>query len=262
MSGALLQLAALGSQDPYLTSKPEITLFKKISRYTNFSSLTNKINFDGTGINFGKSQTATIDNIGDLIYKITLLKLEKNTTKTWGYVNKLGHAIIDNIRVSVGGTEIDTHYGDFIDIYHQLYRNVSHDDNYNVMIGNVPNEKVDIDHDEYTLYIPLYFWCTKSTFLTFPICSLRNQNLQINVTLNEAIDCINYKGLTEPTSLPNIISSFFLVDYIYLDIEEQRFFKSETHNYLIEQVQELTDSITTETSRINLAFDKPCKYII
>ena len=29
MSGALLQLAALGSQDPYLTSNPEITLFKK-----------------------------------------------------------------------------------------------------------------------------------------------------------------------------------------------------------------------------------------
>ena len=29
MSGALLQLAALGSQDAYLTGNPEITLFKK-----------------------------------------------------------------------------------------------------------------------------------------------------------------------------------------------------------------------------------------
>jgi hypoxanthine-guanine phosphoribosyltransferase len=31
MSGALLQLASLGPQDVYLTSNPEITLFKKAS---------------------------------------------------------------------------------------------------------------------------------------------------------------------------------------------------------------------------------------
>ena len=74
MSGALLQLAALGSQDPYLTSNPEITLFKKkISRYTNFSTSTVQVNFDGNGVNFGTTQTATVDNLGDLIYKMTLV---------------------------------------------------------------------------------------------------------------------------------------------------------------------------------------------
>ena len=30
MSGALLQLASMGAQDVYLTSNPEITLFKKV----------------------------------------------------------------------------------------------------------------------------------------------------------------------------------------------------------------------------------------
>lgn len=265
MSGALLQLAAIGSQDPYLTGNPEITLFKKkISKYTNFATLTNQINFDGTGLDFGLSQTATIDNIGDLIYKITLvLKLEKNTSKSWGFVNKLGHAIIDNVSISVGGTEIDTHSGDFIQIYHELYRNSSHDENFNKMIGNVPElKRIDVDHDEYTLYIPLYFWCTKETYLTFPICSLINQDFQITVSLNDAIDCINYKGTSEPTSLPKIISSTFLIDYIYLDLEEQQLFKTEKTNYLFEQVQELTDNINVQTNRFNLAFDKPCKYII
>ena len=131
------------------------------------------------------------------------------------------------------------------------------------MIGNISEmKKIDVEHDEYTLYIPLYFWCSKSTFLSFPTCSLNNQDFQISVTLNDAIDCINYKGESIPTSLPNISLSYFLVDYIYLDLEEQRLFKTEPHNYLIEQVQELTDNIITETSRINLAFDKPCKYIL
>ena len=265
MSGALLQLAALGSQDPYLTSNPEITLFKKkVSRYTNFSTGTLQVNFDGTGIDFGSTQTATVDNSGDLIYKMTLvIKLEKNTSKTWGYVNRLGHAIIDNISITVGGTEIDTQYGDFMYMYNELNRNDSHDENFDKMIGNVSSlKKIDIDHDEYTLYIPLYFWCTKSTFLSFPICSINNQNFQVTVTLNDAIDCINYKGSSVPTDLPKISSSYLLVDYVYLDIMEQSLFKSEQHNYLIEQVQDLTDNINTETSRINLAFDKPCKYII
>ena len=267
MSGALLQLAALGSQDPYLTGNPEITFFKKkISRYTNFSTGTSQVNFDGTGVNFGTMQTATIDNSGDLIYKLILvLKLEKNTSKTWGYVNRLGHAIIDNISINIGGTEVDVMYGDFMYMYNELNRNDSHDDNFDKMIGNIPSLKnIDVDHDEYTLYIPLHFWFTKSTFLSFPICSLYNQNFQVTVTLNDAIDCINFKGTTEPTDLPNIITSYLLVDYIYLDIEEQTLFKTKTdkHEYLIEQVQELTDNINLETSRINIAFDKPCKYII
>lgn len=265
MSGALLQLAALGSQDPYLTSNPEITLFKKkISRYTNFSTSTIQVNFDGNGVNFGTTQTATVDNLGDLIYKMTLvLKLEKNTSKTWGYVNRLGHAIIDNISINIGGTEIDVHQGDFMYIYNELNRNDSHDDNFNNLIGNTADmKKIDIDHDEYTLYIPLNFWFTKSTFLSFPVCAINNQNFQITVTLNEAIDCINYKGSTEPSNLPNVISSYILVDYIYLDLAEQALFRKEQHNYLIEQVQDLTDNVNLQLSRINLSFDKPCKYLI
>ena len=265
MSGALLQLAALGSQDPYLTSNPEISLFKKnIQRYSNFSTGTIQINFDGNGVNFGTSQTATVDNSGDLIYKMTLvIKLEKNTSKTWGYVNRLGHAIIDNISINVGGTELDIQYGDFMYIYNELNRNDSHDDNFDVMIGNVSSMKnIDVEHEEYTLYIPLNFWFTKSTFLTFPVCAINNQNFQVTVTLNDAIDCINYKGTVEPTDLPNVTSSYLLVDYVYLDVAEREKFMSVQHNYLIEQVQDLSDNINLQTSRVNLSFDKPCKYII
>ena len=265
MSGALLQLAALGSQDPYLTSNPEITLFKKkISRYSNFSTGTIQVNFDGNGVNFGTSQTATVDNSGDLIYKMTLvIQLEKNTSKSWGYVNRLGHAIIDNIAVSVGGTELDVQYGDFMYMYNELNRNDSHDDNFDIMIGNTSSMKsIDVDHDEYTLYIPLNFWFTKSSFLSFPICSINNQDFQVTVTLNDAIDCINYKGSSVPSDLPNVTSSYLLVDYVYLDLMEQTLFKNEKHEYLIEQVQDLTDNINLQTTRINLAFDKPCKYIL
>ena len=60
MSGALLQLASMGAQDVYLTSNPEITLFKKVYlKYTNFSVETVQVSFDGGYINYGTQATVT-----------------------------------------------------------------------------------------------------------------------------------------------------------------------------------------------------------
>jgi len=272
MSGALLQMVSLGEQDKYLTGTPKITLFKKkINSYTNFSTGTIQINFDGNIVNFGGNfdggkKTATItSDIGDLLHRLTLvLKLEENTSKSWGYVNKIGHAIIDNIEVMINSELIDIHEGEFINMYNELNRNDSHDDNYDKMIGNVDGLKnIDVDHDEYTLYIPLNFWFTKSTVLSFPLCSI-DGNIQINVTLNHALDCINWKGTNEPSdNLPNIISSYLLADLIFLDEEEKRYFETDPNiEYLIETVDEITDHITTQDFRHNLTFQNSCKYIM
>ena len=43
--GGLLDLVAKGAQDVYLTSKPEMTFFKKKhKRYTNFTKITTNLN--------------------------------------------------------------------------------------------------------------------------------------------------------------------------------------------------------------------------
>ena len=73
MSGALLQLAALGSQDVYLTGNPEITLFKSsYQRHTHFSMETVQVTFDSEDVDFEDSKitTATFPKSGDLISKI------------------------------------------------------------------------------------------------------------------------------------------------------------------------------------------------
>lgn len=269
MSGALLQLAALGSQDVYLTGNPEITLFKKkYHRHTHFASETIQVAFDGGFINFGSSNsaTATLEQSGDLISKMVLvLKLDAvtDTNVDWGYVNKLGHAIIDEITVTIGQTEIDTHFGDWINIYNDIYSNKSHETNYNKLIGNTSElKKLTKSHDSIELFIPLYFWFCKSTSSTFPICAINRQNFQIKVRLNEALNCINYKGTTEPTSLPTISSGYLLVDYIFLDTQERNLFMTQDHEYLIEQVQDMTDNVSSLNPRYNLIFDKPCKYLV
>ena len=55
MTGAVLQLAAYGPQDKYLTGNPQITYFVSVyKRYTNFAVQWQELLFNGQ-IDFGKT---------------------------------------------------------------------------------------------------------------------------------------------------------------------------------------------------------------
>ena len=269
MSGALLQLAALSSQDFYLTGNPEITLFKKsYLRYTNFSVETVKVTFDGGVINFGSNTqtTAKLEKTGDLISKIVLVvELAKTNISTvkWGYVDRVGHAIIDTVSIEIGQSIIDIQYKDWIDVYQRMNKDKSQDSNYNSMIGNIPSLKnFEYMHDAYNLYIPLEFWTGKNTSSAFPICNLNTQDFNINIKLrNNKTDIINWLGNTAPEELP-VVSGYLLVDYVYLDTDEKQLFTNNNHDYLIEIVQEMENKISTSYNSIDLIFDKPTKYLI
>jgi hypothetical protein len=268
MSGALLQLAALSSQDVYLTSNPEITLFKKsYMRYTNFSIETVQVAFDGGTVNFNSESTATLEKSGDLISRIVLVVSLQQLTSTikWGYVDKIGHAMIDYVRIIIGQSEIDIRYNDWIDIYQTISRDKSQQNNYNIMIGNVSSLKdLNYSHDNYNLFIPLEFWTGKTTSSSFPICSLLNQTFQVSIKFRNSSDCINYFGTSVPTDeeLPIISSGYLLVDYIYLETEERNLFISSNHDYLVEVVDRMSDTLTAVNTKINLIFNKPTKYMI
>lgn len=269
MSGALLQLAALSSQDFYLTGNPEITLFKKsYLRYTNFSVETVKVTFDGGVINFGSNTqtTAKLEKTGDLISKIVLVvELAKTNMSTvkWGYVDRIGHAIIDTVSIEIGQSIIDIQYKDWIDVYQRMNKDKSQDSNYNIMIGNIPSLKnFEYMHDAYNLYIPLEFWTGKNTSSAFPICNLNTQDFNINIKLrNNITDIINWLGNTAPEELP-VVSGYLLVDYVYLDTDEKQLFTNNNHDYLIEIVQEMENKISTSYNSIDLIFDKPTKYLL
>jgi hypothetical protein len=268
MSGALLQLAALSSQDVYLTGNPEITLFKKkYMRYTNFSVETVQVAFDGGSVSFSDTTTATLEKTGDLISRIVLVINLQQLTSTvkWGYVDKIGHAIIDYVRISIGQSEIDIRYNDWIDIYQRITKDNSQENNYNTMIGNVSSLKnLSYSHDAYNLFIPLEFWTGKISSSAFPICSLLNQNFQVSVKFRDAVDCINYFGTTAPSNneLPFITSGYLLVDYVYLETDERNLFITNNHEYLIEVVDRMTDTLSAINTKINLTFNKPTKYMI
>ena len=262
MGGGLLQLVAKGAQDVYLINNPQITLFKNIyHRYTNFSYETFQLNFDGNK-NFGNEINCTIPLNGDLLSKtVLIIILNKDTTKTWGYVEKLGFNIIQSISISINGETIDTHTGEWLNIYHELTKNNGHSDNFNKLNGNIPElKKINSNHSEYTLFIPLQFWFCKHFGLSIPVICLEKNSIEIKVKLNSALDCINYKN--NENNLPSIKDIHLLSDYIYLDnIERNKFIKMK-HEYLIDQIQMNEEKIPSYKHTYNLKFFHPCKYLI
>ena len=128
MGGALMQLVAHGAQNIYLTGNPSITFFKMVyKRHTNFAM--ESVEQTSTGsLNFGQTIKFDLARKGDLITKMWLQILLPAPTsvitatdsnyKRW--VNNIGHALIEEASISIGGEVIDRQYSEWLDIWNEL----------------------------------------------------------------------------------------------------------------------------------------------
>lgn len=130
MGGGLMQLVAYGSQDIYLTGKPQITFFKAVyRRYTNFAVESIQQDVQASPL-FGSQVVVNIKRNGDLLKRLwieyspydILSGLNSNLLGYQGYTvaANLGHALIDYIDIQIGGQLIDRHYGKWLTIWNYL----------------------------------------------------------------------------------------------------------------------------------------------
>ena len=271
MGGGLMQLVAYGAQDVYLSGNPQITFFKVVyRRHTNFSVEPIQQTWNGAG-DFGRTVTCNINRNGDLITNMyVVVKLPYVATNIagsapkWGYVNRLGHALIENVKIEIGGSKIDEQYGDWLNIWYELTHKAGQERGYAKMIGDIP-ELTNITHLEkpaYTLYIPLQFWFNRNNGLALPLIALQYHDVRITLTFRTFNDCINYTQAVSPPNL-SMSDSFLLIDYIYLDSEERKRFAQASHEYLIEQLQFTgSESWSASNTKLLLNFNHPSKYLV
>ena len=159
MTGGLIQLVSYGVEDLFLTRDPQITFFKVVyRRHTNFAIEAIENTFSGSA-DFSKKVQCQIVRNGDLINKVYLKVTLSGTsisTGKWAWVSKLGHNIINNVELNIGGTAIDKHYGDWLNVWYELARNFAHDKGYDRMIGNTLDLlTMSTSHQSTVLYVPL-----------------------------------------------------------------------------------------------------------
>lgn len=262
-----MQLISYGAQDIFLTGNAQVTFFKvTYRRYTNFSMEAIELPFIGDP-GFGRRVNARITRNADLVHKmyirVTIASIDPEGSK-FAWVRRLGHAIIREVSVHLGGTRIDSQYGTWLDIWYELARNADHDRGYDRLIGDI-EKLVDYNTDikpEYVLYIPLQFWFNRYVGLSIPLIALQYHNMDVYVEFNDT-EILGVRDCNFDMSKLEMIDATLLVDYIYLDTEERKRFAQVGHEYLIEQVQwNGTELVQNLTSRYSLDFNHPTKELV
>jgi hypothetical protein len=243
MPGANLQLVAYGSQDIYLTGNPQITYFKFIyRRHTNFAMESIQI-YDNPHIKMGTRATVKIPYHGELLSALMLEveMVDKTIISTY-----YGYQLIDFVDLEIGSQLIDRQYGEWMAIWNDL---------------SMPLSKLQMVDDmlaksDEIIYIPLTFWFSKNPGLALPLIALMYNEVRLIIQLKPKNNVTGYSEL----------SSFKVyADYIYLDTDEKKQFMSNSHQYLIEQVQQYqSPPINSNDARFDLDFhfSHPVKELI
>lgn len=265
-----MQLVAYGAQDFYLTGNPQITFFKVVyKRHTNFAIESIEQTFNGTA-SFGSKVVCNIQRSGDLINKMYLRTVLSGPTKTdaskWAWVRRIGHVLLYEIVLEIGGTQIDKHYNDWLNVWYELARNFAQDRGYDHMIGNtVEATSLASSHDNLTLWIPLQFACCRNEGLSLPVIALQYHDIKITITFSNLTSLVNRTNNFALSASEFVMNGASLyVDYVYLDNEERKKFAQAAHEYLFEQLQfSGQESISTGGSyKLRLNFNHPCKELI
>lgn len=268
MKGALLELAARGTEDILLIGNPEFSYFKSVHRrHTNFSRFESRQIFQGEP-KFGKKISITLDKKGDLLKSMMLeIKLPATGDPATSWINGIGNFMIKEVVLKIGGEQIVKMPGEYIDLFYRYYLNFGHYVNYTSAIkrisGYFPNSLIDAQ----TVYVMLPFWFTKELSQALPVISLGYHDITLDVEFRPLIDCL-FNGSDKSTLAGfnlEIESTVLWCDFIYLDKwERQMFLNKEELNYLIEQVQD--NEFMVESGGVNknykLIFNLPVKELV
>lgn len=228
MGGGSLQLIVYGSQNVLLNGRPEISYFKKIyKRHTNFSMESISLPLSNTTANVYDKTTFTtkIDRHGDLInwmyFVFEIPDIISSSQLSFQWISDFAEALIDSYNITIGGSLVETNYGENMYIKKNLTLSSDKRDIYDQMTGNTfqytdpaqyvlnttkindiplryrigssyPNaivqgtggNPVQVSINSRKIYIPLSFWFNREIGTSLPLISLQYSDVYLNITLN------------------------------------------------------------------------------
>jgi hypothetical protein len=218
--------------------------------------------FNGS-VGLGNRVTATISRNGDLVHRMWLqavVKMTNAAAEVHPYPENVGHQLVKEVEVEIGGQKIDKQYADWMEMWSQLTVSSEHATGYATMVGDAL-ASANGNGASHTLYVPLQFWFCRNPGLALPLIALQYHEVKVNLTFGSLIVKPSANG---DNITPSLTSASLWVDYIYLDTDERRRFAQVSHEYLIEQVQHTGDEAMTAstTNNVRLNFNHPVKELV
>lgn len=286
-----VQLATRGTQDVFFTDNPEYTYFiKNFKKHTNFARYT--IDHDVTGeLEFGQTLRCTIpQNAGDLLKAVRLHVVLKGASPR-GYVESIGHAMIEYVDLLVGGILVQRIPRDWLQIYSEHYVTQTKQTNLSKLIGKPPYEfsgtpVQDLDNAFYesptennnilsylapetterTCIIDIPFYFHKNPELALPLCAITQQECEFVVKLSSNEKCTydtdSGVATVSPTTQKGLIKSLKIqTELIALDEPERIKYQEVPTDFIITQVQSDVSKIPGGTSvhEQKISFVNPVK---
>lgn len=105
------------------------------------------------------------------MYLVVDIPAAAASANAWGYVRRLGHALVSETKIEIGGSKIDEQYGDWLNIWYELSHKVGQERGYARMIGDVEQlTKVDNNaKPTYVMYVPFQYWFNRNNGLALPL---------------------------------------------------------------------------------------------
>lgn len=288
-AGCAICLQAIGPQELFLAANPEITLFKAMyKRITFFQD--DDADHPLNNVGFGNVAEHEVQRNGDLIHFAThvmdLPALAVPSGLASGtivyYTNAIGHAILDKVSWIVGGTELETLYGEWLEIWEELFG----DQNKRLqeMIGKCLDVAClrDTATQDRRYYTPLLFSFCRNVGQSFELVALSHHQARIRIAYRTLVDMTIIDPVptaaTTCALVPNLacggaitnqsINAFLMFDYVFLSKQERQQFALMNHEKLIEQVQFSGSQAlqggngTGSANRIRLDFNNACKFYV
>lgn len=294
-----IELKAIGPQDKFLNVQPQISYFKTVfRRHTNFSRFTRRINkISDKVISFGnESIEYKIGQDGDLLSKLYFEVVIKGAAggSQVHTVNHFGNSIIKNVKLLIGGQEIDNHTGRWLQVHSELtderykypQENQAQTDTSLGGLNDIKFTSDNTDNNTNRTYLditrrvngdcPLVFSGatvdgTKATSGTFykkiyiPLKFFFNTNLaqalplcalsKHEVKIQVSLESENNLRGNVGSGNLSIHSMELYGDFIRLDTEERTKFINTNLTYLIETIQTQNFTIENSTEQTNSVFN-------
>jgi len=276
----VIQLEASGPQDRFFTINPDYTYFlESFKKHSNFSNEFVDIDSE-IKANFGsKARFIISQNQGDLLKTISLkVKLPDIATPLWGYIDSVGHALIEYVDLIIGGKIIQRISSDYLQIYSE--HNVTQTKQYALeeLVGKYPerstatrvSDREILCHlgvasgiEEYFVDLPFYFY--NNPKLAIPLCSIKKQEVEVEVKFRKYEDVIvkvdGSKPITDFYEVLDLVECQLCAEVVFLDPCERIKVESEKKDYIITQIQQNVFDIDAgvNSARFKLDFLNPVK---
>ena len=172
-----------------------------------------------------------LNDVKDLISRSEF----NNCRASFAWIPRVGHYIIEYIEIEIGRQVIDTHYGEWLDIWNMLTLRDSKQVGYNKLIGDIPEltEYSATVKPEYELLIPLQFWFCRNIGNCLPIIALNEMDIRLNVKFRDFNKLAIYEPFTDFRIKPRMQAKL-IAEYLYVDQIERLQFAKNKLEYIID----------------------------